>query len=93
MKSMLLGVVVLLASSSALAVEPLKRQPDAAYVTEYLLRLQELTTARRIAQIKSRLQRTNPVDEPEAFNKMFGELAALEAHRRSLLDQLVGAIE
>ncbi|GAB2458720.1 DNA primase [Nocardioides hungaricus] len=78
---------------SALAVEPLKRQPDAAYFTEYLLRLQELTATRRIAGIKSRLQRTNPVDEPDAFNKMFGELAALEAHRRGLLDQLTGAIQ
>lgn len=75
---------------SALTVEPLKKQPDAAYFTEYLLRMQELTTARRIADIKSKLQRTNPVEEPDAFNRMFGELAALEAHRRSLLDQLTG---
>lgn len=78
---------------SALAVEPMKKQPDAAYFTEYLLRLQELTATRRIAGIKSRLQRTNPVEEPDAFNRMFGELAALEAHRRALLDQLTGTIE
>ncbi|MGB0099186.1 MAG: DNA primase [Nocardioides sp.] len=78
---------------SALAVEPLKKQPDAAYFTEYLLRLQELTVTRRIADIKSRLQRTNPVDDPDAFNRMFGELAALEAHRRTLLDQLTGTVE
>jgi len=75
---------------SALAVEPVLKQPDAAYVTEHLIRLQELTTARRIADVKSKLQRTNPVEEAELFNRMFGELAALEAHRRALRDQLVG---
>ena len=78
---------------SALTVEPLKKQPDAAYFTEYLQRLQELTAARRIGAIKSKLQRTNPVEEPETFNRMFGELAALEAHRRALLDQLTGRAE
>ena len=50
----------------------------------------ELTAARRIAAIKSKLQRTNPVEHAEEFNKMFGELAALEAHRRTLRDRLAG---
>ncbi|WP_296602993.1 DNA primase [Nocardioides sp.] len=76
---------------SALAVEPLKKEPDAAYVAEHVFRLLELTAARRIAAIKSRLQRTNPVEQPEEFNKMFGELAALEAHRRGLRDRLSGS--
>lgn len=75
---------------SAIGVEPLLKEPDAAYVVQHILRLQELTAARRIATIKSRLQRTNPVEEAEAFNKMFGELAALEAHRRSLRDRMTG---
>ncbi|WP_460735937.1 toprim domain-containing protein [Nocardioides ginkgobilobae] len=76
---------------AALAVEPVltPKQPDAAYVTHHVLRLLELTSARRIAAVKSRLQRTNPVEEPEAYNRMFGELAALEQHRRGLRDQLV----
>ena len=37
---------------------------------------------RRIADVKSRLQRTNPVEEAAAYNKMFGELVALESHAR-----------
>ncbi|QWF20662.1 DNA primase [Nocardioides sp. LMS-CY] len=78
---------------SALGVEPLMKEPDAAYVAQYLLRLQELTVARRIADIKSKLQRTNPVENPEVFNRMFGELAALEAHRRALRDRLTGPAE
>jgi DNA primase len=76
---------------SALAVEPLMKEPDAAYVTQHLVRLQELTAARRIAEVKSRLQRTNPVEHADAFNRMFGELAALEAHRRALRDRLAGS--
>ena len=80
-----------LSAISALAVEPLPtpREPDAAYVAHHVVRLLELTAARRITTVKSKLQRTNPVDEPEAYNRMFGELAALEQHRRALRDQLV----
>ena len=78
---------------SALGVEPLlaKKEPDAAYVTFHVVRLMELTAARQIAQIKSKLQRTNPVEQADAFNRMFGELAALEAHHRALRDRLAGA--
>ncbi|CAB4724891.1 MAG: DNA primase [Actinobacteria bacterium] len=77
---------------SALSVEPLltAKAPDAAYVGLHVFRLLELTTLRRIADVKSRLQRTNPVEDPEAYNRMFGELAALEQHRRGLRDRIVG---
>lgn len=73
---------------SALAVEPLMRTPDAAYVTGYVFKLLELTAARRIADLKSRMQRTNPVEHEADFNKMFGELAALEQYRRTLRDRM-----
>ncbi len=81
-----------LAALSMLAVEPLltDKQPDAAYVGHHVLRLLELTAARRITEVKSRLQRTNPVEEPESYNRMFGELAALEQHRRALRDRVIG---
>ena len=52
--------------------------------------LLELTALRRIAEIKSRLQRTNPVEHATDYNRMFGELAALEEHRRKLRDRIVG---
>ncbi|MEN8704698.1 MAG: DNA primase [Nocardioides marinisabuli] len=82
-----------LAAVSMLAVEPLltDKEPDAAYVGHHVLRLLELTAARRITEVKSRLQRTNPVDDPDSYNRMFGELAALEQHRRALRDRVVGA--
>ena len=75
---------------SALAVEPLKKSPpDAAYFTEYLLRLQERAVGRRIEDLSSRLHRTDPADV-ETFNAIFGELATLEGQRRSMRDRLRG---
>ncbi len=75
---------------NALAVEPLLREPDPVYALQHVLRLQELTTLRRIAQLKSKLQRTNPVEEAAAYNRMFGELVALESHRRALRERAIG---
>jgi DNA primase len=74
---------------SALAVESLhsSKEPDDAYVAQHVLRLRELTAMRRIADLKSRLQRTNPVDQSTEYNRMFGELVALEQHRRSLRER------
>jgi DNA primase len=74
---------------SALAVEPLRsdKDPDDAYVGQHVHRLRELTVMRRIADLKSRLQRTNPVDQAADYNRMFGELVALEQHRRGLREK------
>ena len=72
---------------SALAVEPLRREPDAAYAQMHAHRLRELTAKRRIADLKSRLQRTNPVEQATEYNRMFGELVALEAHARALRER------
>lgn len=76
------------ATVSALAVAPLKKEPDAAYFTQYLLRLQESGLSRRIDDVRSRLQRTSP-DDP-SYIGLFGELAALENQRRAVRDHLAG---
>lgn len=78
---------------SALSVETLHvtGTPDSKVAAAYVVRLRELTAARRIEQIKSRLQRTNPVTEVASYNRMFGELVALESHRRSLREQAIGS--
>ena len=60
------------------------KEPTPAYAAQHVHRLRELTALRRIADLKSRLQRTNPVDEATEYNRMFGELVALEQHRRNL---------
>jgi DNA primase len=74
-----------------LAVEPLAATDDrrAAYVRTNVARLQELGVSRRMSELKSRLQRLNPVEQPEAYNALFGELADLEARRRALREQIV----
>jgi DNA primase len=77
---------------NALAVEPMlsSKEPDAGYVAAHVYRLQEVTTLRRIADLKSRLQRTNPVEHATEYNRMFGELVALEQHRRTLRERAIG---
>lgn len=74
---------------SIAAVEPLRAREGntAAVVTSVIIRLQLLTIGRRIAEIKSKLQRTNPVDEAEAYNRMFGELMGLDKQYRELRDR------
>ena len=78
---------------TALAVEPLltSKDPTSAYAAQHVHRLRELTALRRIADLKSRLQRTNPVDEATEYNKMFGELVALEQHRRDLRERALAS--
>ncbi len=77
---------------TALSVEPLHLTvaPDRRVAQSYVVRLRELTALRRISQVKSKLQRMNPVTETIDYNRMFGELIALESHRQSLREQAIG---
>jgi DNA primase len=77
-----------------LAVEPLPSDDQALtrYATEVLARLEELAATRRIADVKSRLQRLNPVEQSGEYNRLFGELVALEAHRRALRERSIGTL-
>ncbi len=68
-----------------LSVEPHLVAVDARYVREYCAKLRLLSLMRTIADLKSRLQRTNPVDDEQAYNQMFGRMVALEAQRKELL--------
>ena len=78
---------------NALAVEPPRSTgtPSPAFVAANVFRLQELTASRRIAELKSRLQRTDP--EATEHNAMFGELMALESKRRALRDRAMGSVD
>ncbi|MEA4942925.1 MAG: DNA primase [Propionicimonas sp.] len=73
-----------------LAVEPVLREPTAGYAAEYAAGVRLQATARRIAALKSRLQRTNPVDDPAAHQKMFQTLIELESRRKQLLGLATG---
>ncbi len=74
-----------------LAVEPMPVSEAVIprYIGSVLARLQEVWVGEQIADIKSRLRRMSPGDDPEAYNAVFGDLVALEAYRRSLLEQAV----
>jgi DNA primase len=82
------------ATVSELAVEPLRStgEPDPRYVTMMLAGLQELAVTRQIVQLKSRLQRVNPVEQPDDHARLFGELVALEQHKRGLREQAIGGL-
>ena len=80
-----------------LAVEPLHApgtdgEPTERYADAVLARVEELAVSRRIARIKSRLQRLSPVDELTDYNRMFGDLVALEQRRKVLSDRAAGAL-
>ncbi len=79
---------------NGLVVEPLpSTRPDAAFAAGFVFRLQEVTAMRRINDLKSRLQRTNPVEQATDYNRMFGELVALESHRRTLRERAIGGTQ
>ena len=69
---------------AALANEPLLRPASPSYAAEYVARLRLLSVVRRIGDLKSRLQRTNPVEEQASYNRMFAKLLELEKERHEL---------
>jgi DNA primase len=78
-----------------LAVEPVEApganaEPDVRYADELLSRVEELAVSRRIAAVKSRLQRMNPLTEQSDYNHLFGDLVALEQRRKLLLERAGG---
>ncbi|MFV0405236.1 MAG: DNA primase [Propioniciclava sp.] len=73
-----------------LSVESLLGEPTATYALEHASRLRLATVSRQIDSLKSRLQRTNPVEEQPAYNRMFAELLELESHRRDLQSAALG---
>ncbi|MGH3388811.1 MAG: DNA primase [Actinomadura sp.] len=77
-----------------LAVEPPRSDDDSdvRYAAELLARIQERQLTREIAQLKSKLGRLNPVGNQEAYNRLFGDLVALEQERRVLRERAIGSM-
>jgi DNA primase len=77
-----------------LVVEPVlaAAEPDERYAGAQLAQLRVRALDRQIAEVKSRLQRLNPVEETTVYNKLFGDLVTLEKRRREDLEgtQAVG---
>ncbi|EFV93396.1 DNA primase [Dietzia cinnamea P4] len=76
-----------------LAVETLRVSEEALprYISGVLARLQEVWVSGQIADLKSKVQRMSPAEDPEGYSALFGDLVALEEYRRGLLEQAVGA--
>ena len=60
------------------------------YICGVLARLQEVWMGRQIAEVKSKLQRMSPIEQGDEYHALFGDLVAMEAYRRSLLEQASG---
>ncbi len=77
-----------------LAVEPPRSAAASmeGYAAAILARLCELAVTRRITALKSRLQRVNPLEQAADYNRLFGELIALERHKRELRERSIGEL-
>lgn len=70
----------------ALLVESvLREEPDQSYAAAYAARVRLLAINDDIANLKSRLQRTNPNQDRKLYNAMFADLVSLETLRKSLI--------
>jgi DNA primase len=72
----------------SIRVEDEEKMPR--YIGGVLARLQEVWVGRQVAEVKSKLQRMSPVEQGDEYHALFGDLVALEAYRRSLLEQASG---
>ncbi|WP_236796185.1 DNA primase [Amycolatopsis sp. GM8] len=79
---------------SELAVEPLhaKGEADIRYIGSMVAAVQENLVGRQITEIKSRLQRLSPVEAPDDYRALFGDLVALEEYRKALREQAIGGM-
>ena len=77
-----------------LSVEPIRAdgKPSQVYVASIVARLREVAISRSIAELKSSLQRLNPVENEIEYNAAFAQLVALESARRSLHDLALGSL-
>ena len=77
-----------------LSVEPIRSDGEVSerYVASIVARLREVAISRRIADLKSKLQRLNPVENEGEYNAAFAELVSLETTRRGLHELALGAL-
>ena len=77
-----------------LNVEPIRADGEVTghYVESIIARLREVGISRAIAELKSSLQRLNPVENEQEYNQAFASLVALETTRRGLHDLALRSI-
>jgi DNA primase len=77
-----------------LSVEPVRTDGAVSekYVSSIVARLREVLVSRKIADLKSSLQRLNPVENEEQYNAAFGDLVALETQKRGLHELSISSL-
>ncbi|WP_232662904.1 DNA primase [Pseudonocardia sp. TRM90224] len=74
-----------------LAVEPMelprKNVEEARYVASVIAGVRLALVEAQVAELKSRLQRTNPIEEADAYHQLFGDLVPLEQYRIALREK------
>jgi DNA primase len=77
-----------------LIVEPIRldREISEKYVTSVFARLREVAITRTIAEIKSKLQRLNPVENADEYQAIFTELVGMEGKKRAQKELAVGEL-
>ena len=75
-----------------LSVEPIRTNGEISdrYISSITARLNEVALSRSIAEIKSTLQRLNPVENEKEYNKIFAQLVDMESRRRALRELAFG---
>ncbi|WP_033427538.1 DNA primase [Saccharothrix syringae] len=88
------GPPVLKSLVTELSVEPLqvKAGDQYPYVQSVLKRLQQIHLSGQIAELKSRLKRVSPLEDPDEYRALFGDLVALEAYHKELGQQAIGGL-
>ena len=75
-----------------LSVEPIRTDGEISerYIQSIFARLREVAISRDIAELKSNLQRLNPVENEAEYTESFTRLVALEAMRRTQKELAIG---
>ena len=78
---------------SELAVEPMdlprrthsrSENDEARYIGSVIAGVRLALVEAQVAELKARLQRTNPVEDPDAYHQLFGDLVPLEQYKIAL---------
>jgi DNA primase len=74
-----------------LAVEPLelprRNTEESRYVASVIAGVRLALVEAQVAELKARLQRTNPLEEADAYHQLFGDLVPLEQYRIALREK------
>lgn len=75
-----------------LLVEPIRTDGAITdrYVSSITARLNEVALSRSIADLKSTLQRLNPIEKEAEYNEIFANLVEMESRRRGLRELALG---